>query len=304
LRRDYTGWKVAKEEFLYQGNWLDTGSQTFDFPTSRGHKAWSSPYNAPLAYLTYPFRLDSEAGPFIQPIQDLRMRLGQARRYRPSASDIASFVRVESTTPVGGRGPREVQVDEAGRELAVVLRDLLINNRDIFSEVEGELHRLHGHIDGISFKSDWRGVGICYKTGRTGEDIPASLESDGVLLTTFLLWRLYTAAPNFKLCLEEPENGVHLAGMEDRYQLLKQFAMQDNNGRNLQILVATHSRDFLNAIRSRTDILTQVRVVEYSPHTGTAIHPLTHWKQVDSLLDEFKDQMGDLWWSQRLKSGW
>ena len=24
LKRDYTGWKVEKEEFLYNGNWLDT----------------------------------------------------------------------------------------------------------------------------------------------------------------------------------------------------------------------------------------------------------------------------------------
>jgi len=303
LRRDYTGWKVEKEKFLYQGNWLDTSAQAFEFPTSAGPKVWSGPYNAPLAYLTYRYRLDSKAAPFIQPIQDLRMQLGQARRYRPSASDIASFVR-PPRPPTTGRRVKEPEVDEAGRGLAVALRDLLTADRQTFSQLEEKLCQLHGHIKAMSFKSDWRGVGIYYNTVRAEEGLPAGLESDGVLLTTFLLWRLYTAPQNFKLCLEEPESGVHLWAMRDRYQLLGQFAMQNNNAHTLQILVATHSRDFLNAVRSRTDIKRQVRVVEFAADTGTAVHPLTHWKQVDSLLDEFKDEMGDLWWSERLKGKW
>ncbi|MCG8607544.1 hypothetical protein MJD09_21495, partial [bacterium] len=63
LRRDYTGWKVEKEEFVYNGKWLDTSAQSFEFPTSKGTTTWSSPYGAPLAYLTYRSAVDPVASP-------------------------------------------------------------------------------------------------------------------------------------------------------------------------------------------------------------------------------------------------
>lgn len=296
LCRGFPGWSIAREKFLFQGEWLDTSQQQFEFETSQGPISLPRPYKALLAYLTQRFNQDSVAGPHLEPIQDLRLRLGQARRYRPSAPDIACSVKPLTTTGTP-------DVDETGRNVPLALQDLLTTDRDTFTAMEGQLQNLHSHIRGITFKSDWRGVGFRYKSNRTTEPTPASLESDGVLLSTFLVWRMYSAPANLKLCLEEPENGVHLSSLKQCYQLLKRFATESEKHRNLQILIATHSRDFLNAIESRNDIIDEVRVTEFGPDSGTAIHTVHHYREIDQLLTEFRYQMGDLWWSGRLQHG-
>ncbi len=297
LRRSYAGWNVARERFPFQGQMLDSG-QGFTFETAeappRNRKVWAGPFIAPLAYLTQRFLGDGKAGPYLRPIQDLRTRLGQARRYRPSASDIASFVKT------GAEQDARPEVDESGRRLPHALQWVLNTDRQMFEGIEKDLTALHSHVLGMSFERDYRGTGLVYTTIRGGGRTPANLESDGVLLSTFLLWRLHTAPENMKLCWEEPENGVHLAELRHRYELLKQFATQGPGGRNLQILVATHSRDFLNAI-GRSNTLQEVRVVEFDPTSGTKIIPLAHYREINQLLGEFNGQMGDLWWSDRLR---
>lgn len=299
LQRDYSGWNITRECFQLNGTWVDTSRSPFEAETSRGKRSWPNPprpYAAPLAYLTARFMKDSIAGKYIAPLQDLRSRLGEARRYRPSASDIAAFVRPN----VDSKKSRQFEVEGTGRGLPLVLRELYTRDRKAFSQIEETLRGLHVHITEMRFKSDWRGVGLFYKTTRTIDDIPANLESDGVLLTTFLLWRVHSASANLKLCIEEPENGMHISALKQRYELLKYFTTESLDRPQVQILVATHSRDFLNAIKSRRDIVRTVRVIEFSPTAGTAVHELSHYRQIDQLLDEFKDQMGDLWWSERM----
>ena len=308
LRRGFSGWGIAREKFWYVNRLLDTGEDRFEFETTEGVRSWPSkswsgpyPYSAPLAYLTYPYARDPVASPHVAPIQDLRSRIGVARRYRPSASVIASFTRIP---PTSRRTDPAQDVDEAGRGLALALRELVgggASDRESFTRIEEGLQKLHDHIRSIGFKADWRGVGLTYRTTRSSLETSASLESDGVLLSTFLLWRVHTAPANFKLCLEEPENGVHLSLLPERYQLLKEFALPTEDHPNMQILVATHSRDFLNAIPSRNDILREVRVVEFDPDSGSSIHALNHYREIDQLLTEFKHKMGDLWWAKRLE---
>ena len=122
LRRDYTGWRVTREKFTYRGTRLDTAGG-FTFATAGGPKNFAAPFDAPLAYLLYRFTRDPVAAEDIEPVQQLRARLGEARRYRPSASDVAAFVRPPSPGPPGRRA-RETAVDEAGKGVALALRDL------------------------------------------------------------------------------------------------------------------------------------------------------------------------------------
>ena len=188
------------------------------------------------------------------------------------------------------------------------MRELLSTNRPTFQKIEQELGQLHPHVSGINFKSDFRGVGLTYSTNRTQGDTPAALESDGVLLTTMLLWLIHTSGPYQILCLEEPEHGIHVAAMRERYQLLKNFANTKRDPGPPQILLSTHSRDFLNGIGSeqnqvtpsRSAIMSELRVVEFGEDDGTQIHSLCRWQNINDLLNEVKDQMGDLWWSERL----
>ncbi|MBU2008645.1 MAG: AAA family ATPase [Chloroflexi bacterium] len=297
LRRSLEGWSIAREKFLFNGKWLDT-KEGFKFPTSKEERFWAGPFRAPLAYLTASPHLsqDSVVVQYVKPIQDLRERLGRARRYRPSASDIASSIKLAA-------GTEPPEVNESGRGTAFALQDILTGDRDTFSMIEKELSKLHDHVLGMNFRPGWQGLGLFYRTTRTtGVDIPATLESDGVLLSTFLLWRVYSAPAYLKLCLEEPENGVHLFALKQRYQLLKRFATEQTGRPRPQILVSTHSRDFLNALQheSRTEMVKQVRLVEFSPTTGTSIRTLAHYREIHQLLDEFRGQIGDLWWSEKL----
>lgn len=300
LRRSYAGWSVTKEKFWFQGKWLDTSLQEFTFPLAEGSKTLSFPHRSTLAYLTANYSQDSKAGPYLEPIQNLRLRLGQARRYRPSASDIASFVKPSTRPQVGRDIVRHREVDDTGSGLAIALQDVWKGDRPTFELIQSELKGLHNHIDSIDFVADWRGTGLVYKTNRVRWNTPACLESDGVLLSTLLLWRIHTTPPNFKLCLEEPENGVHISSLKQRYDLLKQFADESERHRGIQLLIATHSRDLLNAIGSRNDILKEIRVTEFSQENGTEIHKLNHYREIDQLLKECRYQMGDLWWSNRL----
>ncbi len=296
LRRDYAGWGISRESFTMNAEVVDTSKKPYEILTSSGPQSWQAPAAAPLGFLTYPFRRDSAASPQVQEIQTFRQRLGRSRRFRPSASDIAAFLKPAAS----GRDQSQAYVDEAGKGLPLVLRDLLTTDRPTFQKIEEGLTRLHDHVKGINFKSDWRGVGLTYSTTRTPNDTPAALESDGVLLSTLLLWLINTAEPNQILCLEEPENGVHLAAMTQRYQLLKSFTGGIEQQNLPQILTATHSRDFMNAIPSRRAIMEEVRVVEFSQTQGTQIYQLKAWREIDTLLREMRDQMGDLWWSGRL----
>jgi len=299
LRRGYPGWSVVSEKFMFGGRRIDTGVEGFKMPTLNGEpRILSGPFRATLAFLTYHGLTNPKIAPYLEPIRKIREQVGQARRYRPSPSDISQFVK-----PMVVKGiTRNTTVDENGRGFAIELQNTWKADRPTFDTIQKELCKLHPHITALDFQVDWRGTGILYKTNRVAFGTPASLESDGVLLTTFLLWRLYTSPINFKLCLEEPENGVHVASLGQRYQSLKHSLESFGNSKGVQILVSTHSRDLLNAIDSRPNILSEVRVVEFAPDTGTKIYNLNHWRQIDQLLDETRNQIGDLWWSNRLAS--
>ena len=299
LKRGYAGWSVINERFMYNEEWMNTAEDGFTIPDVLGQgKRWSIPARATLPYLTYFASRDPKFTQYLQPIRNIRDRIGTVRRYRPSPNDVASFVK----PPTGRRLPRDPEVDESGKGFPIALQNVWKADRPAFETIQQKLHEMHPHITNIDFLVDWRGTGILFKTDRVSFGTPASLESDGVLLTSFLLWRLYTTSTNFKFCLEEPENGVHVASLRQRYQLLKSFLASTGIERGVQILISTHSRDLLNAVQSRNDILDEIRVVEFDPTEGTNIHGLLHYRQINQLLDEVKNQLGDLWWSNRLES--
>ena len=300
LKRGYAGWSVTNEGFMFEGQWQNTSERGFTLPDLLGQgKKWATPARATLPYQTYYASRDPKFAQYLQPIQNIRDKIGIVRRYRPSPSDVASFVK-----PLPGRNPQwELEVDESGKRFPIALQNVWKADRSTFETIQQKLHEMHPHINNIDFLVDWRGTGILYKTDRVPFGTPASLESDGVLLSSFLLWRLYTSGDNFKLCLEEPENGVHVASLRQRYECLKSFLATTGGERHVQILVSTHSRDLLNAIQSRQSMLDEIRVVEFDQVEGTSIHTLHHYRQINQLLDEVRNQLGDLWWSNRLKHG-
>lgn len=202
LRRGYPGWSIVRERFFFQDRWLDTSQEEFVLETSQRERSWSAPNRSTLAYLTKPYATDNVAGSVIKPIQELRTLIGSARRYRPSASDIASFVKPQAKRfPSPKKIVREIDVDQSGQGLARVLQDVWRSDRPTFEAIEKGLQALHSHILGIDFIQDWRGIGLAYKTNRSKWNVPANLESDGVLLSTFLTLEDAYSTPQFQTVL-------------------------------------------------------------------------------------------------------
>lgn len=264
LSKRAAGWGVAYEKCRAGDGWIERDESTpFDFPTEyrgsiRAHAA------ATLMYQVQPYRNDAFAYDRIAPVLALADAIGSTWRYRPSANDIARFVR----PPTDGRAL--LNVADNGWGLAYVLQKLQGEDRPTFTRIEKDLNRLFPHVTAIGFKSDFQGVRLTYVTSRSEDPLPAPQEADGVLLSTFLLWRLHTAGPNLRVCLEEPENGLHPSLLRERMKLLRSFAHpRDNSRPGLQILVATHSPD----IQAEGSGLVQDRTlgVTFNPQRGTFV---------------------------------
>lgn len=262
----------------------------FEHPTERGvPRVHMPPLRAPLRYLVAPFANDAAARRVIEPILQMTEKFGQAYRYRPSAIDISHFV-----APVTEPG-RSLYVGENGYGVAAALQSLQGSNRELFEQIEQAVCCLFPHIRAIGFKTDYQGVRLSFRTARSEDMIPAPQESDGVLIATFLFWRLYTGNPSLKVCLEEPENALHGFLLAERFKALKSFAYR-KDGRALQLLVSTHSPEFLRAVKAHPLALwRQIRLVEFTQGTGTTVKGLARYQEAAHLIDEYLEEMHERW---------
>jgi len=268
--------------------WFDSSEQAFEHDTERlGPKRWKAPYRATLCHLVRPFASDQAASAAIAPLLALQKRFGETRRYRVSAAAITAF----ASPP---KDSDDVFVNETGWGLPLVLQRLQGETRPIFERIERHLCSIFPHIRLINIQSERFGTGLAFTTNRSEDLVPASQESDGVLLTTFVLWRLYTGTRNLKVCLEEPENGLHPYLLAERYRLLRGFA---HSSEGPQLLTATHSPDFISAIENPNEIVESIRVLEFDSAHGTRVHALQESAELETLLRVFQNNLGELWWS-------
>jgi predicted ATPase len=122
--------------------------------------------------------------------------------------------------------------------------------------------------------------------------LPAGSLSDGTL--RFLTLAIVLADPQAEglICIEEPENGIHPAKMEEMVRLLKDLAVdpetepgEDNPFR--QVIVATHSPAFVQ-LQEKGDLLFAVDALVRGPN-GEAIRTLRckplsgTWRDEDGL---------------------
>lgn len=300
LTKTRQGWGVSREEIRHGGTHLVVDDDhPFIFATEDGPRDLKAPLRACLRYFVNWHVNDSVAQPSVAPILEATNRFGQAFRYRPSASDISSFVpypaaRTPTTYRRKQNEKRKQFVAENGRGLAFELQDIQGANPEIFDQIQQAVSRVFPHVEGIRIESSTSGVRLAYKTTRRPQLVPAPNESDGVLLATFLLWRMYTGHVELKVCLEEPENGLHPLLLAERFGLLKAFTQPNSNPR-VQLLVATHSPEFLHAVKTRSGALfSEIRLTEFSAATGTSVrHPKV--QEVHNLFDQHLVEMQRRW---------
>ncbi len=293
LRKGIEGWSVTREKIRTRDGWIEVDQDhQFEHPTESGKpRMHKPPLRATLRYLVHPFINDSSSRPVIEPILQLSNRLGRAYRYRPSASDIASFVSLPT------EGDRKVYVNENGWGVAAELQALQGSKREVFEAIEKAVRGLFPHIRTLGFRTERQGVRLSFMTDRSEDLIPAPQESDGVLLATFLFWRLYTAGETVKtVCLEEPENGLHPLLLAERFEILKKFARHEDGLPGVQLLVATHSPEFLRAVHAHPGALwREIRLTEFTSAEGTSIRSLRDYREAANLHENYLIEMQNRW---------
>ena len=257
----------------------------FSHPTERvGTQPVEVPMRGTLRSMVNRFVRDEQALSVIEPILENSKRLGEAWRYRPSAYDIAAFT--------AGREHGDPYVLPNGRGLALVLPDLQGRQRGVFEKVERQVCDMFKHIRNIGFDPGPEGVRLSFMTTRSNKLVAAPQESDGVLLATFLSWRLYSAEPPITICLEEPENGFYPELLDERFKLLRLFAPEPESGSpaRAQILVSTHSLEFLGVLRQHHSDFAIVRTVDYlNDQKGTCVESLKGYKQAAHLIEHVRE---------------
>jgi predicted ATPase len=291
LRKLAVGWMVTQEKLQFPDFTFDSSKDMFEHGTElRGTITWKPPYPGTLSSLTSRYKRDSVANHQIAPFIRLADLVGNVWRYRVVASAIASTVHPRESMS-------DIYVSETGWGLPWVLRRLQGEDRNTFAEIEKQLAGWFSHITSVDFEeASMAGVSISFRSNRSAKLIPAALESDGVLHALFLLWRLCTIQTRTTICLEEPENGVHPYLLRSRYHAIQDYANRLYATKDSQILVATQSPDFLEAIDTK-DAPDIVRIVEYGVESGTKIFNLKDLNDVDTLLETFRGNIGELWWS-------
>ena len=273
IKKNASGWSVTKERLRAGDGWLEVSEgKSFSFPTERrGEFVLQHPMRATMRFLVHPYLNDAKARPHLEPILNTSESLGTTWRYRPSANDIALSI----APPGEDSAKKTVTVAANGWGVAIKLRELLEERAERFSSIEAELKRSYPHLRSIGFKSDWQGVRLTYLTERSEDPIPAPQEADGVLLSTFLLWRLHTASPSDLICLDEPETGIYPDQRFDRFRYLEEFASRVD-GASPRIMIATHAHQVIEqGLSAASAVFKEIRVLRFDKATGSTVTHLS-----------------------------
>lgn len=132
-----------------------------------------------------------------------------------------------------------------GENLSVVLQYLYANYRDIFDLI---LRNLGSRVPGITSvqpKTTEEGkILLKFSDGAFEDPFLARFVSDGTIKMLAYLVLLNDPNPHPLLCVEEPENQLYPDLLEE---LAEEFRAYANKGG--QVMVSTHSPDFLNAAK-------------------------------------------------------
>jgi predicted ATPase len=185
---------------------------------------------------------------------------------------------------------RDTRVESDGNNLISVLHTLYSEDRAFKTELNTAMRAAFGEEfeelvfppaeDGrIQLRLRWRSL----KREQSASDL-----SDGTLRFLFLLAVLGSSEPPPLIAIDEPETGLHPSMLP----LVAEFAAEA--ARRTQVILTTHSPQFLNAFQNRADIVTVVESREGKTQLRRLPEAdLTRW------LEHY--QLGELWLSDELE---
>jgi len=172
-----------------------------------------------------------------------------------------------------------------GENLSLVIQYLYNHHRlDVFDNVLNLLKMRVPGITNVDSKTTEEGrVLLKFQDGSFEDPFLARYVSDGTIKMLAYLTLLYDPKPHPLLCVEEPENQLYPKLL---WELAEEFRSYANRGG--QVLVSTHSPDFLNAT-TVDEVFWLVKQEGY-----TQVRRANEDEQIVSYMKE-GDQMGYLW---------
>lgn len=171
-----------------------------------------------------------------------------------------------------------------GEELASFLNTLKSVDPNQFEAVEKALHALMPNIEGIEVEvSNLGEVELRLREG--GVAIPARVLSEGTLRMLGLLALTGVKEPPALVGFEEPENGVH----PRRVQLIAEFLKTQENLKNSQYIVTTHSPILPDQVggKSLFVVRRKDRITRIDPFSTWG--PLWQRRDIDEAFDDSRE---------------
>ena len=171
-----------------------------------------------------------------------------------------------------------------GENLSLVIEYLYNNEKKTFDKILSLLKMRVPGISQVESKTTEEGrVLLKFQDGSFEDPFLARYVSDGTIKMLAYLTLLYDPKPHPLLCVEEPENQLYPKLL---WELAEEFRAYANRGG--QVIISTHSPDFLNAARLE-EVFWLVKKDGY-----TQVRRAKDDEQLAAFMAE-GDQMGYLW---------
>jgi len=133
----------------------------------------------------------------------------------------------------------------SGDNLQLVARNIYENHPKVFEEIlQGMRERVPGVSSVTPKLTDDGRLLLQFQDGAFKDPFVDRFVSDGTIKMFAYLVLLHDPHPHPLLCVEEPENQLYPTLLEELAEEFRDYAMRGG-----QVLVSTHSPDFLNALR-------------------------------------------------------
>lgn len=146
------------------------------------------------------------------------------------------------TTPETGYAEH---LSREGENLPLVIQYLHRYHPETFDKILKLLSKRVPGISNVEAKTTEEGrILLKFQDGAFADPFLARYVSDGTIKMLAYLVLLFDPSPHPLLCVEEPENQLYVSLLEELAEDFRQYA-----NRGGQVMVSTHSPDFLNALK-------------------------------------------------------
>jgi predicted ATPase len=177
--------------------------------------------------------------------------LGQFQRFR-AASDFRRLIEnwhvsdfhIEQARPSQEAGVAQ-HLSATGENLPLVAQYLYDRHPEVFRNILSKMTQRVPGVKKVEAESTVDGrIVLRFQDGAFKDPFVARYVSDGTIKMFAYLVLLYDPSPHPLLCVEEPENQLYPKLLEELAEEFRDYAYRGG-----QVMVSTHSPDFLNAVR-------------------------------------------------------